>query len=43
MYLGVPTRSEHPTARMSMRERADFSGTILALTFEMERFLVGFF
>jgi hypothetical protein len=36
MYLGGPTHSEHPTARMSMRERTDFSGTILALTFEIE-------
>jgi hypothetical protein len=39
MYVGVPTHSEHPTARMSMRERTDFSGTILALTFEIERSL----
>jgi hypothetical protein len=39
MYLGVPTHSEHPTARLSMRERIDFRGTILALTFEIERSL----
>jgi hypothetical protein len=39
MYLGFPTHFEHPTARMSMRERTDFSGTILALSFEIERSL----
>jgi hypothetical protein len=42
IYLGVPTHSERPTRRMSMRERTDFSGTILALTFEIERSLASF-
>jgi len=42
MYLGVPTHFEHLTARMAMRERADFRGTILALTFEIERSLARF-